>query len=302
MRMLYVTMEAFMNHQTVPATTERYTLPTKMQVWAVTYSPLSITEDLYQRGLHAIDDDSAARIKRFYHRADACRTLIGRLLARALLLDRGISPKAMTFAATESGKPYITTTGLDPPIGYNVTHDNALVAIAFAPGAHQPPAFSIGVDIMKVRVPARSTFASFVQTMADQLTPLERRLVFAGTSQDENLRRFFWMWTLKEAYTKALGLGLGFDFRRVEFDVESNTVRVDGAIPKGWYFSKFIVEDGEDVYEGVVAQFLGGEETVVLSEADNHEWLHIFEAGSFVESTIERLTVRQNVPVISNTV
>jgi hypothetical protein len=40
-----------------------------------------------------------------------------------------------------------------PPIGFNVSHDNELVAMAFAPGEFGPPAFLIGVDVMRVRVP-----------------------------------------------------------------------------------------------------------------------------------------------------
>jgi 4'-phosphopantetheinyl transferase len=120
-----------------------------------------------------------------------------------------------------------------------------------------------------------------------QLTPLEHRCLFkAGISHDEGLRRFFWVWTLKEAYTKALGLGLGFDFRRVEFDVEENVVRVDGEIPAGWRFSKFILNDGEDLYEGVVAEYLGGEQLEVIPESASHPWLVSHQAVPFVEKAI----------------
>lgn len=41
--------------------------------------------------------------------------------------------------------------------------------MAFAPGIHGAPAFSIGVDVMKVRVPGRESFLSFVQTVGDQV-------------------------------------------------------------------------------------------------------------------------------------
>lgn len=62
-----------------------------------------------------------------------------------------------------------TTPGVEPPIGYNVTHDNGVVAMAFAPGSHNPPAYSIGVDVMKVRLPGRESFVSFVETVGDQV-------------------------------------------------------------------------------------------------------------------------------------
>jgi 4'-phosphopantetheinyl transferase len=112
----------------------------------------------------------------------------------------------------------------------------------------------------------------------------------AGISQDEGLRRFFWIWTLKEAYTKALGLGLGFDFRRVEFDVENNFVRVDKEIPAGWRFSKFIITDDEDLYVGVVAEYLGGAQMEIIPDSASQSWVISHQAVPFVEKAIQNLT------------
>ncbi|KAJ7591309.1 hypothetical protein C8J56DRAFT_1013992 [Mycena floridula] len=246
-----------------------------MQVWAVAYDLALLSDDLYQKGLSLVDTESASRIKRFYRRQDASRTLIGRLLPRLMLKEQGISPAAMSFSATEANKPYITTT-LVPPIAFNVTHDNGIVAMAFATGKHHAPAFSLGIDVMKVAVPARDTFLSFVSTMRSQLTSLEQRLLLS-VPQDQGLRIFFWIWTMKEAYTKALGLGLGFDFQRVEYDVASDVVRVD--------------DQGEDLYQGVVAEFLGEEvETKVIFETVvAPTWLHLYDAASIVERAIQDL-------------
>lgn len=94
------------------------------------------------------------------------------------------------------------------------------------------------------------------------------------------------MWTLKEAYTKALGLGLGFDFRRVEFDVVNLIVRVDGQIPQGWHFSMFIIEGGEDFYQGVVAEYVGGTSTEVVNESMKPSWLTIHDAVPFAQDAL----------------
>jgi len=61
-----------------------------------------------------------------------------------------------------------TTPGINPPIGFSISHDNALIAMAFAPGDHEPPAFQVGVDIMKVNLPQREPFPKFVEIFSEQ--------------------------------------------------------------------------------------------------------------------------------------
>lgn len=58
---------------------------------------------------------------------------------------------------------------LNPPVGFNITHDNALIAMAFAPGVHNGPAFNVGIDVMKVRLPRQETLSSFLQTVGEQV-------------------------------------------------------------------------------------------------------------------------------------
>ncbi|KDR83353.1 hypothetical protein GALMADRAFT_235442 [Galerina marginata CBS 339.88] len=245
-----------------------------------------LLDKLYKNSLSTVDLESQARIKRFYHRVDACRTLIGRLLVRVMLKERGVSLDTVAFTVTTAGKPYITAQTLNPPVAYNITHDNNLVAMAFAPGVQNPPAFSIGIDVMKIRVPGRETFTSFVNTVEDQLTPFEQRLLEDSVPESERLKIFFWIWTLKEAYTKALGLGLGFDFRRIEFDVAKRLVRVDGDIPDGWRFNMFVLTDEEDLYQGVVAEYVGGIVTEVVESVDNPDWLKVYDAVPFTEGAV----------------
>jgi len=107
--------------------------------------------------------------------------------------------------------------------------------------------------------------------------------------ESERLKRFFWMWTLKEAYTKALGLGLGFDFKRIEFDVVGRIVQVDGKVPEGWRFNMFVINDDEDQYQGVIAEYHEGIQTEVIMEADDMSWLKTYDAIPFIEDAIALL-------------
>jgi 4'-phosphopantetheinyl transferase len=126
--------------------------------------------------------------------------------------------------------------------------------------------------------------------------------VLLSVPQTEGIRRFFWIWTLKEAYTKALGLGLGFDFARIEYDVPNELVRIDGKPVVGWEFVKFTlqVDGGADSgidrnntakgeYLGVAARYLA-DNTMRPIRIESEEWVRRFTADEFVKNAIEILT------------
>jgi len=260
---------------------------TEPQVWAVIYTPASFDDNLYQAAVGILDNDSQTRVKRFYRREDACRTLIGKLLVRAMLQRNGVDIVNVIFSSTKEGKPYVTLPEMNPAFVYNITHDNALIGLVFASGdGSKLP--KIGVDVMKVRVPRNETLGSFVESMSDQLTTTEKDLL-VNVPGEESLQQFFWMWTLKEAYTKALGLGLGFDFQRVEFLVDRDLVLVDGQAVRGWRFDLFVIQDGDERYQMVVAGEYDSGRTQVVRHTKNPNWLTVYAAVDFTKDTIRYL-------------
>lgn len=101
-------------------------------------------------------------------------------------------------------------------------------------------------------------FVSHLIIFFRQLTPLEQRTLLEKAENNEALRRLYLVWTLKEAYTKAVGLGLGFDFKRIEVDLHALRVSIDGSFPLGWEFTAFTLEPqlGNE-YQVAVARFTG---------------------------------------------
>lgn len=58
----------------------------------------------------------------------------------------------------------------------------------------------------------------------------------------------------------------------------------------GGFFAKFVIEDEADFYEGVVAEYVGGDQTVVIPESEKTpEWLSTFDAVSFAGRAIQQL-------------
>jgi len=51
----------------------------------------------------------------------------------------------------------------------------------------------------------------------------------------------------------------------------------------------FVINDDEDQYQGVIAEYHGGIQTEIIMEADNTSWLKKYEAIPFVEDAIALL-------------
>lgn len=129
-----------------------------------------------------------------------------------------------------------------------------------------------------------------------KLTSLEHRAVCdPAIDTQEGLRRVFLLWTLKEAYTKALGQGLGFDFRRIEYNIEGNELRVDSEPLRGWEFVAFTISPPQQInqiieprYQVVVARFVGGStptEVTICNDDEGGDYA-LYEVKSFLEQAL----------------
>lgn len=123
----------------------------------------------------------------------AARTVLREILGRYL----GLLPKDVPLVVPpgrESQKPYVAA---EPPFSFNMSHSGERVAIAVW---RQGRGFEVGVDLEK-----RRPLEDIESTAPLYFTERERRLIF---SADDRAAEFLRLWTLKEAYVKALGTGL----------------------------------------------------------------------------------------------
>ncbi|KAH8918381.1 4'-phosphopantetheinyl transferase [Atractiella rhizophila] len=173
----------------------------------------NIHED--SRLLSLLDVISVDKIKRFYKKDDAIRCLIGRLLPRFILSSPqfGIPVTSQQFSSSEHGRPYLASPKLD--FDYNISHDSNFVVMAYT----SLPCSTVGVDVMRVSLPSNEDLSSFLEAMWDQLSAEEQRKM-QGLPEEDKLAYLMALWTHKEALTKSLGLGLGFDFSRLSFDID----------------------------------------------------------------------------------
>lgn len=105
----------------------------------------------------------------------------------------GVSPDKIEFGKNEFGKPFAV--GLN--IHFSVSHSGELVVCAVSEK-------EIGIDVEKIRE---------IRPDAAKKFACESELEYIA----ENENGFFDIWTLKEAYFKCIGTGLGADIKDVSF-------------------------------------------------------------------------------------
>jgi phosphopantetheinyl transferase len=75
------------------------------------------------------------------------------------------------------------------------------------------------VDVVRISDrPHRKTSADeFFRAFAGHFNPKEWRYIHSTDDDDTRYTRFYRLWSLKESYIKAVGVGLGFELLRAEF-------------------------------------------------------------------------------------
>jgi len=151
----------------------------------------------------SLSPDELERAARL-HTADAQRRWVaGRGIVRHLLAGYlGVRPSAITFAYTAHGKPELAHPG--SRLHFNLAHtaDRALLAISTGR--------ALGVDLE----PDQPGFD--YQPLVDQLFAEAERAALAALPVQERGAAFVRIWTCKEAFVKACGLGLSLPLSAIE--------------------------------------------------------------------------------------
>ncbi len=153
-----------------------------------------------------LDAGEHARQARLLRRADRRRDLAARALVRTVLSRYlPVAPEAWVFGADAHGRPRIVAPQGLPPIEFNIAHSAERVLLGITAGR------ALGVDVEYTR--RRADTVSLERYFA----PAERAAL-AALPAARRRRRFFELWTLKEAYLKARGLGLRLPLHGCAFE------------------------------------------------------------------------------------
>lgn len=143
----------------------------------------------FAEGLARVSAQRREKIARLRHAGARRLSLGAALLLDRLLEDAGLAP-AGDFALGEEGKPYLADR---PDVHFSLSHSGELALCALSGAA-------IGCD---VETPRRVDLA-----LAERFFHPEESALLFSLPEREQEAAFLRLWTLKESYVKALGLGL----------------------------------------------------------------------------------------------
>jgi 4'-phosphopantetheinyl transferase len=145
------------------------------------------------------------------HSATAARVLLRLGLSRAV--DREIAPSDWTFERSEGSKPVVSTAL--PRINFSVAHVDELSVVAIS------QRLEVGVDV-------ESVDQNVSESVMSDFSHVDEYSAVRDLLPRQRVREFLRFWTLKEAYTKMVGVGQSLDFDTIKFVLDPLALKRSG--------------------------------------------------------------------------
>lgn len=160
-----------------------------------------------------LDKNERAQADRYHSERDRQRYSIAHGILRRLLSRYvAVPPTDIRFLVGAHGKPDLAQSSGDRALRFNIAHSGELALFAFAEDRE------VGVDVEVIN--SRAADPAIAERF---FAPAEWRRIVAQPPADRPLM-FARFWTLKEAYLKALGIGLTQPLNGFE-------ISLDGDVP-----------------------------------------------------------------------
>ncbi len=160
---------------------------------------LALTAEEKQRAACFLRDKDRLR---YYFAHGMLRTVLAYYLS--------VAPQSIVFKNNPFGKPSLFQGVTEPDICFNMAHSEDMVTVALTCRV------SVGVDVECMR-----ELQDAHQIITQNFSPEEQKYL-TGAPEREFKDRFFTCWTLKEAFIKAIGMGLSYSLKTFNI-IDSHT-------------------------------------------------------------------------------
>lgn len=184
-------------------------------------------EGLYQRVLGMAPQERRARAERFMFRKDRQLSLAAWLLLDTMLRRAGLSEYSLEYGP--QGKPRLAQAAAG--LHFNLSHSEQRVMCAVSDS-------ELGCDVERVRdidlgIARRFFYAG------------EHEYILSAPDAAERRERFYRLWTLKESYMKATGLGMSLPLDEFEITISGESISLRRAgETRNWHFCEYSPEPG----------------------------------------------------------
>ena len=210
-----------------------------------------------------LSEKERAKTDRYVFAKDRHKCLITRALLRCVLSAcTGVAPEVFDFTENAYGKPALKQGIVPLPVLFNLSHSSGMTACALTLN------HDIGLDIENRR-------RDIELGLADRYFTQSETAYVRNRPAAERQSAFYDIWTLKESYIKARGMGLSIDLDAFGFEIDQG-IRIcfDASLADTaaqWHFFRFSpVED----YQAAIA---------VRSPAQNALSLHVYQCIPCIE-------------------
>ncbi len=179
-------------------------------VTVATTSTDAMSSDELDEAIQRLPEPEQLRASRIRAETPRAAFVVGRLLLRSTVARiAAVLPKYVAIELESTGRPVLT--GALGGYFVSIAHSGPHVVVGFA---NQ----QIGVDVEQFRQSAPSPRLMARVCSADELRLLEKM------NDDERAVAFMTVWTRKEAYGKAIGVGIGFGLRSITVGMSGSTI------------------------------------------------------------------------------
>lgn len=200
----------------------------RIDLWCTYISDIG-DDALWVRYDALISEDERARQARFRFARDRRRYLVTRALVRTVLSRyAAVRPQDWTFSTGPHGRPAISAPHLAPSLEFNISHSADLVMLGVTSDR------TLGIDVESIE--AREADIDGL----DRYFAPEESAALLSLPRPARRQRFFDLWTLKESYIKARGMGLAIPLDHFRFElVDEQRLRLHmrpdlGDSPQRW--------------------------------------------------------------------
>ncbi len=185
-----------------PPPTKPVTEADTVHLWRVDLDPSRSSPETLKR---ILTPEECRRAERYHFERDQKRFIIGRGMLRTILgAYLSLAPEKVPIQYTDKGKPFLGKGSNPKELRFNLSHSKDLALLAVS--QNKP----VGVDIEWLR-----SVKDLIDLAKRNFSPNEVEAL-QSLPEDQRTEGFFNCWTRKEAYLKAIGLGLTHPLEKVE--------------------------------------------------------------------------------------